>query len=592
MNLKLLRQYPAGSFKASDVKVVVDAYTELAKTLSKKTGESNWGLVLTREDGNLVARFEAISDNPETFVRIERVFDFDRKVLTHELFTIGTNIQGSGIADEVAKASARIMDAYKWTKIRTAANLDVGGYAWLRKGFFPKLGRTDIENRFLSIASARIEGSRLYQKLAKRISGMTSADLRKFVLTDEFREYKDVFLGSSWDGEIDLSDPASRKAFLRGNTPIPTPIEEAKKPKAKRASRPPRASNELTQNTVRHQVMLERLKSAEAKDFNRILPILEKQVVDALAKLRGPITDMTRGQLNGMLRELRAAQQAALEKSQDGLLRRLRNIAAYESDFEAGSMSAAAPRGIAFSAATTEAAWASVTTVPLSATGDLLEPFVRDMTTREVSTINKVIMRGYSEGWTNDEITRVLRGTKKLGYKDGLLPAIGKHNATLVRTAVQHVSNQAREATWESNEITEYRWVSTLDGRTTSQCRTLDGKVFTIGKGPRPPIHMNCRSCTVAIIPGLENLSDMLTRASKDGQVGGSVTYYDWLKTQGQEFQDHVLGATRGKLFREGGLTAERFSQLQLGSSFQPLTLEQMQKLEPLAFRRAGIDTP
>lgn len=336
--------------------------------------------------------------------------------------------------------------------------------------------------------------------------------------------------------------------------------------------------------------MLERLKAAEAREFNKLVPILERQVRETLAALGEPVTSLTRARLNALLRELRKAQEAALGKAQDKLLKRLRTIAAYESKFEAASINAHTPRGVTLAAATAEAAWASATAVPLSATGDLLEPFVRDMTKREVATVNKVIMRGYSEGWTNDEITRVLRGTKKLKYKDGLMAGLGRHNATLVRTSIQHVSNQAREATWEENEITKYRWVSTLDGRTTSQCRSLDGQVFTIGKGPRPPIHMNCRSTTVAIIPGLENLSDLLTRASKDGQVKGSMTYYEWLKTQSAEFQDNVLGSKRAKLFRDGGLSSERFAQLQLGATFEPLSLEDMEKLEPLAFRRAGID--
>lgn len=349
------------------------------------------------------------------------------------------------------------------------------------------------------------------------------------------------------------------------------------------------ARSALTNSAVRHQIMLERLKSAEAREFNKLVPVLERQVRETLAKLGEPVQSLTRARLNGLLRELRGAQAAVLEEAQEKLLRRLRNIAAYETRFEAESLTAQTPRGVTISAATTQAAWANATAVPLSATGDLLEPFVKDMTAREVSAINKVIMRGYSEGWSNDEITRVLRGTKKLNYKDGLMSSLGKHNATLVRTAVQHVSNQAREATWEENDITQYRWVSTLDGRTTSQCRSLDGKVFTIGKGPRPPIHMNCRSTTVAIIPGLENLSDILTRASKDGQVSGSMTYYEWLKTQSKQFQDSVLGPVRGTLFREGGLSAERFSQLQLNTFFEPLSLDEMRKLEPLAFRRAGI---
>lgn len=352
------------------------------------------------------------------------------------------------------------------------------------------------------------------------------------------------------------------------------------------------ARGELTNSAIRHQVYLERLKSAEARDFNKLLPILQKQVNDAVAKLDTPISALTRGKLNGLLRELRAAQDAALTKSQTALLRRLRNIAAYESSFEAESINAQTPKGVIIEPATGAVAWTAVTTTPISATGDLLEPFVRDMTKREVDQINKVILRGWSEGWTNDEITRVLRGTKKLNYKDGLMFSLGKHNASIVRTAVQQTSSLARDATWEENEdiIDSYRWVSTLDSRTTSQCRSLDGEQFKIGKGPRPPIHINCRSTTVAVIKGYENLSDQLTRASSDGPVKGGLTYYEWLKTQSTEFQDSVLGTARGKLFRDGGLSAERFAQLQLGASFEPLTLEEMKKLDPRAFSRAGID--
>ncbi len=41
------------------------------------------------------------------------------------------------------------------------------------------------------------------------------------------------------------------------------------------------------------------------------------------------------------------------------------------------------------------------------------------------------------------------------------------------------------------------------------------------------------------------------------------------------------------KLFREGGLSIELFSELQLDRNFSPLTLVQMHALEPLAFEKA-----
>jgi hypothetical protein len=75
-----------------------------------------------------------------------------------------------------------------------------------------------------------------------------------------------------------------------------------------------------------------------------------------------------------------------------------------------------------------------------------------------------------------------------------------------------------------------------------------------------------------------------------DGPIDGGTNYYQWLKTQPSAFQDAALGKTRARLFRDGGLTAERFAALQLDRRFEPLTLDELRALDPLAFIKAGID--
>ncbi|MNR66542.1 hypothetical protein D3C85_1900820 [compost metagenome] len=67
------------------------------------------------------------------------------------------------------------------------------------------------------------------------------------------------------------------------------------------------------------------------------------------------------------------------------------------------------------------------------------------------------------------------------------------------------------------------------------------------------------------------------------------LSYYNWLKQQPASFQDRAIGPVRAKLFREGGLSIERFAELQLDRNFSPLTLAQMKAIEPLAFERAGL---
>ena len=79
---------------------------------------------------------------------------------------------------------------------------------------------------------------------------------------------------------------------------------------------------------------------------------------------------------------------------------------------------------------------------------------------------------------------------------------------------------------------------------------------------------------------------------ANDRGVVKNQTYYEWLKTQPAQFQDKVLGGTRGALFRNGGLNADQFSALQLNSNFLPMTLEEMASEAPEAFSQANLLNP
>lgn len=70
------------------------------------------------------------------------------------------------------------------------------------------------------------------------------------------------------------------------------------------------------------------------------------------------------------------------------------------------------------------------------------------------------------------------------------------------------------------------------------------------------------------------------------GTVPNDVTYGEWLKTQPDWFQDDVLGKTKGKLFRSGGLKIDQFVDRR-GDS---LTLSELAREKPAAFDEAGLD--
>lgn len=337
---------------------------------------------------------------------------------------------------------------------------------------------------------------------------------------------------------------------------------------------------------------LERLKSGQVKSMGTALRKLEKAITEVVGGLGTPnMADLTKKQLNETLVRLRNEQARVLLEMLDDLMPALEELAGYEAEFEAKSIEQAVA-AVSMTVPVASSAYKAALQQPLSATGELLEPFLKDWTAKEIAAVNNLVRKGYADGWTNQQMVQAIRGTKKLNYADGIVARIGRNADAVVRTAVQHVASTARMETWAANAdvIEGYRFVATLDNKTTPVCRSLDGQVFKLGRGPRPPLHIRCRSTTVAEVDSkYDFLDEGATRSSANGYVDGDLTYYEWLKTQPEAFQDSAVGPTRGKLLRDGGLTAEEFARLNLGRNFEPLTLEEMRKLEPAAFQRAGI---
>lgn len=166
--------------------------------------------------------------------------------------------------------------------------------------------------------------------------------------------------------------------------------------------------------------------------------------------------------------------------------------------------------------------------------------------------------------------------------------AITRQIGAIVRTTTNAVATSARQSTLSANAdvLTGVKWVSTLDGRTSDVCMGRDQKEYPLDSGPRPPAHFNCRSTVVPIVdPRFTVPIKGGTRASADGPVDARTTYNSWLGRQSAGFQDEVLGETRAKLFREGGLHVSKFTN-DAGITYN---LDQLRQLEPLAFERAGL---
>lgn len=261
--------------------------------------------------------------------------------------------------------------------------------------------------------------------------------------------------------------------------------------------------------------------------------------------------------------------------------------------------------------------------------GRILKDWAASMEAEDLRRIHNAIQVGMTQGESMDDIVRrVIGGSAALG-RDGVTEMTRANVQTIVRTAVMHVANSSRNAWMAENTdvITTERFVATLDSRTTAICQAEDGKEYDIGTGPQPPLHFGCRSLRVAVIDGTlmgdrpakpytdeqlaseyadeNDLGDDIT--SRDdlpygtkgdfddwskgrinelvGPVPASTTYQTWLTGQSAAFQDDILGQAKGKLFRSGGLTLDKF----VNRNGDELTLHDLAGKYADAFSKAGL---
>lgn len=344
----------------------------------------------------------------------------------------------------------------------------------------------------------------------------------------------------------------------------------------------------LAESTIRHAVLVERLKAGEARKFEAFLREIDRNLREQLT--RGELTTYKRRRLEALLAEIDAMLAEVLGRFTGQLDLQLREFAEYEAG---AAMHALDNAGIAFALPAAEQLWAAVKVEPLQAgKGKLLAGFIKDWTQAEREAVTGAIRLGVAQGQTTAEIVKAIRGTAALKYADGLL-AVTKRNAeAVVLTSVAHVGAVARNEAYAANAdiFAGSEWDATLDHRTCVRCQALDGKRWALSEGPTEPLHVRCRCVRTPVLTDeFAWLTKGEKRASVDGPVSGRLSYYQWLKRQDAAFQDAALGPTRGKLLREGGLSAERFAALQLDRKFEPLTLAEMKELEPKAFKRAGL---
>lgn len=396
---------------------------------------------------------------------------------------------------------------------------------------------------------------------------------------------------------------------------------------------PASVNQQLADATVDHSVDLQHYANGVVY---RMIALLNRTDVDLAAQLSAAIERLgqesfTVERLDQLLASVRELNTQAYDRIESELGPELQQLTSYEAGYQlqlftsvlpaqvpvAAAVSAETVAGAALQAvsgigSTLETALATVEQVYAAAMarpfqGKLLSEWIDNLEEQRAIRVRDAIRIGFVENATNDEIIKKIRGTRANGYEDGIIQIDRRNAEAVVRTAVQHTAGFVRDRFHEANSdiLESVQWSSTLDTRTSEICRVRDGLEYEavshkpVGHhvpwlGGPGRAHWQCRSCSVPVVKGWGDLGsdvdvagfDGGTRASMDGQVAEETTYAQWLEKQSAARQDQVLGASRGKLLREGGLSVEKFS----NNRGRWLSLDELRASDAAAFRKAGLE--
>lgn len=140
--------------------------------------------------------------------------------------------------------------------------------------------------------------------------------------------------------------------------------------------------------------------------------------------------------------------------------------------------------------------------------------------------LNEQIKQGIAKGTSIRYLSKDLSETMDVG----MYPAV-----RLIRTETAFVHGQITLEEYKQMGVEEYRYIATLDKRTSKICRELDYKIYKVkdakvGKN-FPPMHPNCRSTTV---PASEHLEDRVAKdyITDENYYTKSISYDDYEEEQ------------------------------------------------------------
>lgn len=323
------------------------------------------------------------------------------------------------------------------------------------------------------------------------------------------------------------------------------------------------------------------LSEADSKDFEKLLEAYKNktgaQKREVLAELEAPAYKNRMKRLDDIDKSINKLINAIASKERDAIGKTMRQV--YESSYHHAVYEAARMSGLDLQTGPIDEGVLE-TILKKKWSGQNYSERVWNNTQKVADAIKEELMIGALTGKTEKEMTDSIN--------EQFLS--GRNNARrLVRTESSYIHNEAHFQAYKDYSIEEYRFVATLDLRTSQICRERDGSVYRVNDKKigvnAPPMHPWCRSTTIM------NLDDEtmhnLERFARDPVTGERMkvpadeTYKEWYQRMVEKHGAEAIN-TAGKSTKNYSSDKVQYQNYinVLGNKFVPDTLEEFQKIK------------
>lgn len=323
------------------------------------------------------------------------------------------------------------------------------------------------------------------------------------------------------------------------------------------------------------------LSEADSRNFEKLLEAYKNktgaQKREVLAELEAPAYKNRMKRLDDINKSINKLINAIESKERDAIGKTMQKV--YESSYYHAVYEAARMSGLDLQTGPIDEG-ALETILKKKWSGQNYSERVWNNTQKVADALKEELMIGALTGKTEKEMTDSINEQFLSGRNKA---------RRLVRTESSYIHNEAHFQAYKDYGIEEYRFVATLDLRTSQICRERDGSVYRVNDKKigvnAPPMHPWCRSTTIM------NLDDEtmhnLERFARDPVTGERMkvpadeTYKEWHKRMVEKHSAEAINTAEksAKNYSRDKIQYQNYCNV-LGSKLVPGSLEKFQEVK------------